>query len=114
VGSGVATPVWFVAENGHLLIETDANSFKVRRIRQNPKVLVAPCTASGRVRGDELPADAEFLPDGGRERVERLFARKYRWDRILILPVYRAVQRLRGKGGPQERSKPVALSITLD
>src|SRR5512141_1567688 len=24
-GTGVATPVWFVAENGHLLVETDAD-----------------------------------------------------------------------------------------
>ena len=28
-GSGVATPVWFVIENGRLLVKTDAESFKV-------------------------------------------------------------------------------------
>ena len=42
-GSGVATPVWFVQEDGRLLVETDANSGKVKRIRRNPQVLVAPC-----------------------------------------------------------------------
>ena len=40
-------------------------------------------------------------------------AHKYRVDRVLILPIYRAMQRLRGKSLPQDQSKPVVLSITL-
>ena len=32
-GTGVATPVWFVEVDGRLLVETDAGSYKVRRIR---------------------------------------------------------------------------------
>jgi uncharacterized protein len=111
-GTGVATPVWFVAENGNLLVETEADSFKARRIRRNPSVVVAPCTASGRLRGDPIQARAEFLPESEMEHVERLMARKYRVDRILILPVYRAVQRVRGKRLPTDRSKPVVVSIT--
>ena len=38
-GTGVATPVWFVADGERLLITTDAQSFKVRRIRRNPLIL---------------------------------------------------------------------------
>jgi PPOX class probable F420-dependent enzyme len=110
-GTGVATPVWFVAENGNLLFETDGDSFKARRIRHNPSVVVAPCTASGRLRGEPIPARAEFLPESERQRVERLMARKYRVDRVLILPAYRAVQRLRGRSLSQE-TRPVVLRIT--
>ena len=51
-GSGVATPVWFVADNGHLVVETDADSYKVKRIRRDPHVRIALCDARGRVRGD--------------------------------------------------------------
>jgi hypothetical protein len=40
-GTGVATPVWFVADGERLLISTDAQSFKVKRIRRNPRVTVA-------------------------------------------------------------------------
>jgi PPOX class probable F420-dependent enzyme len=109
-GTGVATPVWFVADDGKLLVETDGDSFKARRIRRTPAVTVAPCTASGRLRGEPVPAEAAFLPESERERVERLMARKYRVDRVLILPVYRAVQRLRGKS--PARGRPVILSIT--
>jgi uncharacterized protein len=110
-GTGVATPVWFVADDGNLLVETDAASYKAKRIRHNPTVTVAACTASGKLRGEPVRARAEFLPDSERERVEQLMARKYRLDRILVLPIYRAVQRLRGKSPAND--KPVILSITL-
>ena len=109
-GTGVATPVWFVAENGDLLVETDGDSYKARRIRRDPSVLVAPCTASGRLRREPIPARAVFLPESERARVEALMARKYRVDRVLVLPIYRAVQRLRGKSASE--SKPVVLRIT--
>ena len=109
-GTGVATPVWFVAENGRLLVETDADSYKARRIRRNATVKVAPCNASGRLRGQPVTAVAEFLPESERERVERLLARKYRLNRLLVLPVYRAVQRLLGRR--LTRGKPVIVAIT--
>jgi uncharacterized protein len=108
-GTPVATPVWFVIEDGRLLIYTDPESFKAKRIRRNPSVKVAPCNATGRLRGDPAPATAEFLPDDQKDHVMRLMARKYRVDKILKLPFYNLVQRLRGKptSGPI-----VALAIT--
>lgn len=96
-GSGVATPVWFVVEGGRLLVQTDADSFKVRRIRRNPAVEVAPCSAGGRRRAEPVRGRAEILPSEEFAHVEELLARKYRLDRIVILPLYRLVQRLRGK-----------------
>ena len=50
-GAGVATPVWFVVDGERLLVFTDPNSFKAMRIRRNPRVRVAPCSASGRLWG---------------------------------------------------------------
>ncbi len=95
-GSAVATPVWFVINDGRLLVQTREQSFKVGRIRRNPAVTIAPCTARGQLRGDPTQATAEILPDGELAHVGELMARKYRVDRILILPIYRVVQRLRG------------------
>jgi PPOX class probable F420-dependent enzyme len=77
-GTGVATPVWFVEADGRLLVETDASSYKVRRIRRDPRITVAPCTATGRLRRAPVPAWAELLPDAEVARVEQLMARKYR------------------------------------
>jgi uncharacterized protein len=110
-GTGVATPVWFVRDNGRLLVETDAGSYKVRRIRRDPHVRIAVCDARGRLLGDAVEADAAILPEEGRERVERLLARKYRLDRLTILPVYHLVMRLRGRSS-RSHERPVALEIT--
>src|SRR5690242_1708529 len=82
-GTGVATPVWFVADGGRLLVKTDPASFKVRRIRRNPAVTIAPCNAAGRPRGPAVPAAAEILPDSAMARTDALMKRKYRIDRIL-------------------------------
>lgn len=110
-GTGVATPVWFVADNGRLLVETDADSYKVKRIRRDPHVRMALCDARGRVRGLAVDAEAEILPDTERGRVERLLARKYRIDRFTVYPLYRLVTRLRGRAS-NTREPPVTLAIT--
>jgi uncharacterized protein len=108
-GRGVATPVWFVQRDGTLLVQTGAASGKVKRVRRDPRVLVAVCTASGRLRGEQVPAVAEILPDSGTAAVERLIADKYRFDLIIIRPL-RFVQARLHPGRPRVQS--VILSIT--
>ncbi|HEX8133738.1 MAG TPA: PPOX class F420-dependent oxidoreductase [Actinomycetes bacterium] len=108
-GTGKATPVWFVQEHGRLLVETDAGSYKVRRIRRNPRVVVAPCGPTGRLRGAPVTAAAELLPAAETGRVERLMARKYRTDLVVIKPI-RSLQAALHPGRP--RGKPVILAIT--
>jgi uncharacterized protein len=81
----------------------------VKRIRRNPEVTIAPCSASGRPRGSRLPARAEVLPQSELHRVEHLMARKYRIDRVVFLPIYRAVRRLRGF---RDSTVSVVLAIT--
>jgi uncharacterized protein len=108
-GTGVATPVWFVEAGGRLLVETDAASYKMRRIRRDPRVTIAPCTATGRLRGIPVPAWAELLPDAEVPRVERLMARKYRRDLLLIKP-FRTLQATLRRH--RARGTPVVLEIT--
>jgi PPOX class probable F420-dependent enzyme len=109
-GTGMATAVWFVAEAGKILVITDADSHKVRRIHHNPAVTVAECTASGRLRSSPVPARAHILPGHQAQRARQLMARKYRLDRIVILPVYRAVQTIRH--GRRHQTESVVLVIT--
>ena len=110
-GSDVATPVWFVSDNGHLLVETDADSYKVKRIRRDAHVRVALCDARGRVRSEPVDADVRILSEHERERVERLLAQKYRIARYTIYPLYRLAMRLRGRSS-RTHEPPVALEIT--
>ncbi len=109
-GTAVATPVWFVEHEGRLLVQTDAASGKVKRIRRNPQVRVAVCTAGGRLRGEQREAVAELLPDAETSRAERLLRRKYRFDMLIIAPL-RFAQSALHLGRPRTRS--VILAITL-
>jgi PPOX class probable F420-dependent enzyme len=108
-GTPVATPLWFVADGEQLLAITDAHSAKVRRIRRNPEVTVAACKAGGRITGEPVAARAEILPPSDLERTQQLIERKYRVDRVVILPVYNLVQRLRGK---RQTGEAAVLAIT--
>ena len=54
-GEGVRTPIWFAAEKDGgaavLYIYTIADTGKVKRIRNNPRVRIAPCDMRGNVTG---------------------------------------------------------------
>lgn len=76
-GSPVATPLWAAAEGDNLLMWTVTDSYKVKRIRRNPKVTVAVCDARGNPKGDPVEARAEVLDASGTEHVRSLITRKY-------------------------------------
>lgn len=109
-GTPVSTPVWFVEEDGRLFVTTAADSYKAKRLRRNPAAMVAPCTARGVPKGDAIPVQVEFLPLHEHARVDRLMAEKYRLDRVLILPIYRLLLKLRGK--PIDERSGAYLAIT--
>jgi uncharacterized protein len=106
-GRAVSTPVWFVQDAGRLLLVTDADSGKVTRIRNNPAVRVALCTASGRIRSRLVSGTAEVLTDV--KPVEQLIARKYRLDLLVIRPL-RALQAALHPARPAARSVAVAIT----
>jgi uncharacterized protein len=108
-GTPVPTPVWFVLESDRLLVRTGDDSGKVKRIRNNASVTIAEASATGRAKTPPIPARAEVLADADMAHVDELMARKYRLDRILILPIYNLVQRLRHRGSTGEE---VVLAIT--
>ena len=95
-GTAVPTAVWFAEEDGRLFVITPADSYKAKRLRRNPVAMVAPCTARGTPRGDAIPAQVEFLPPDEYARIDRLMAEKYRVRRVVIMPIYRLVKKLRG------------------
>ena len=108
-GRGVSTPVWFVRDGQRLLIETDVDSYKVQRMRREPRVAIARCTMRGKIRELPTPGEAEFLPDDQVKEVERLMAHKYRVEVLIFRPI-RAIQRALHVG--RYRGKPVIVAIT--
>jgi PPOX class probable F420-dependent enzyme len=60
-GMQVATPVWFAEINGKLYVMTRNDSGKCKRLRNNPRLKVAPCTIRGKVTGPEFEGEARIL-----------------------------------------------------
>jgi PPOX class probable F420-dependent enzyme len=81
-GSGVDTPVWCAALDGKLLIFTLGDSFKVKRIRRNPRVQVAKCDVRGKLLGEWVDARCRAVEDEP-ELERRAYAAlraKYGWQ----------------------------------
>jgi uncharacterized protein len=84
-GDGVKTPVWFVLRDDALYVYTEAASWKVKRIRNNPRVRVAPCSIRGVVKGPWVDATASIVDGDERRAADTLLDRKYFTKRILNL-----------------------------
>jgi len=82
-GQGVPTPVWFVLHDDRLYAYSDADSWKVKRIRNNPRVRVAVCNMRGTLRGPWLDATASLIEGEERRTADQLLDRKYLLKAIL-------------------------------
>ncbi|MEJ3742580.1 PPOX class F420-dependent oxidoreductase [Actinomycetes bacterium KLBMP 9797] len=78
-GTPVPTPVWHVPHGAELWIVTEAGSGKVKRIRNNPRVRVAPCSARGTVAPNtpSVTGTARLLDGDGTALARKLLARRY-------------------------------------
>jgi hypothetical protein len=100
-GAAVPTPVWFAEENGKLYVVTGRNLGKVKRIRNNPRVLVEPCDRVGKKLGPSVEAEARILPDEESQRADDLLTRKYSWQKRLfelLLPITLLLSRRKNDG----------------
>src|SRR4030088_2871880 len=78
-GGSVATALWFVVGGGKLFVLTAPDSGKVKRIRNNGRVVVAPCDSGGRIAEGAPSAEgtARILDEPGTARAHKLIACKY-------------------------------------
>jgi PPOX class probable F420-dependent enzyme len=70
-GEPVPTPVWFGLDGDRLYARSEERVGKVKRIRSNPRVLVAPCDARGKPLGPAAEAQARIVSAAEEERAER-------------------------------------------
>jgi len=77
-GEAVPTPVWFGLGDGKLYVRSEADVAKVKRIRNDPRVRVAPCSVRGKPLGPPAEARARVLeqPDDC-ERAEAALQANY-------------------------------------
>jgi len=65
-GVGVKSPIWFVELDGEFLMWTDVSSGKIKRIRNNPQVMVAPCKRFGDITAERAAHDLHLRPGARR------------------------------------------------
>ena len=80
-GREVRTPVWIAPDGDCLVVYTNRNSGKVKRIRNDGRVRLAPCDVRGGLRGDWLDARARIRedPDSVQRGLDAIQA-KYGWQ----------------------------------
>jgi len=104
-GTGVKTPVWCAPLENKLVIFTDGTSYKVKRLKRDPRVRVAACDMRGKRSGDWVEGSCSIVtdPDHSR-RAYRALARKYG----LQMSIVNFFSRLSGRIGRREM-----LEVTL-
>lgn len=67
-GTPIPSPVWFARDGDTLFVWTEINAFKAKRLRNDPRALLAPCTSRGVPTGDPVAATGRVLTDGAERR----------------------------------------------
>ncbi|MFF0813671.1 PPOX class F420-dependent oxidoreductase [Rhodococcus sp. NPDC003318] len=76
-GTPVPTPLWAAADGDRLLMWTVTDSWKVKRIRRNPRVTIAACDARGNPKGEAIDAVAEILDLPGSDHARDAIVKRY-------------------------------------
>jgi uncharacterized protein len=82
-GQAVPTPVWFVVHRDTIYVYTLASAGKVKRIRNNPRVRIAPCDVRGTLTGPWVEATARIALDTEAAQAHDLLVAKYGWMKRL-------------------------------
>ena len=80
-GSGVKTRVWFAENDDTIYVYTLADAWKVKRIRNNPRVRLAPCDMRGNVKGEWVEAAARLVDEKEAAFGQQLLDKKYGWQK---------------------------------
>ncbi|BBX48893.1 PPOX class F420-dependent oxidoreductase [Mycobacterium cookii] len=97
-GSAVAAPMWIGKDDDHLFFWTPADSWKAKRARNNPQVIMAPSSRSGKVRQGavQVHGEAEVITDAATvERLAGLIRRKYGFEFTIVTFLERLLARSR-------------------
>ena len=89
------TPIWIARDGDRAVVITEKNAWKVKRIRNTPRVTLAVCDMKGRVKGDPVEAVATVLDDSETDGVYRAITKRYG----IVGRVFSIFSKLRGGAG---------------
>jgi PPOX class probable F420-dependent enzyme len=71
------TPIWAARDRDRLLVITQENSWKVKRIRNTPRVTLAVCDLRGRPKSEAIDATATVLDKSHNGAVYDAIGKRY-------------------------------------
>ena len=104
-GVGVTTPVWFAQDGDCVYVMTQPIAGKAKRIRNNPRVEVAPSDMKGTPLGAAVAAQAKIVEGDEAKFAEKTISKKYG----LMYSIINFTNRLRGA---PETGQRVFIKIT--
>lgn len=94
-GSAVAAPMWIGRDGDHLFFWTPVDSWKAKRAKNNPRVVLVPCSRGGKVRKGAEPVNgvAEVITEPATvQRLTGVIRRKYGLGFILVTFIERLLR----------------------
>jgi uncharacterized protein len=103
-GAPFSAPVHVAVDGDRAYVRTWNTTWKLKHIRRNPEVVIAPSTSGGKPTGPSLRARARILEGEESRHAARELARKYPLLHGWLFPL---VHRLRGYKTIQIEVRPV-------
>ena len=108
-GDALATPMWVGRDGDHLFVWTPADSAKIKRVRNDPRVTLVPCGRFGKPNNDAEPVagTAEVITEPATvRRLAEVIRHKYGLEyRVVTL-----IERLAARGEKPRAILRIALS----
>ncbi|KQT72937.1 PPOX class F420-dependent oxidoreductase [Microbacterium sp. Leaf436] len=101
-GALVAVPVWVARDGDELVVTSERNTGKVKRLRNDQRVTLRPCSRMGAVEPDAITVEAHGRIAGAATddaHADAALRRKYRLQYRLILGFEALVRRVQRKPG---------------
>lgn len=101
-GAVVAVPVWVARDGDELVVTSERSTGKVKRLRNDPRVTMRPCSRMGAVEPDALTVEAHARiagPATEDPRADTALRRKYGLQYRAILGFEALVRRIQRKPG---------------
>jgi PPOX class probable F420-dependent enzyme len=92
-GTPVGTPVNIAVDGDRAFVRTFDTAWKLKRIRNNPEVEIAPSTMRGEPTGPAIQARARVLSGSESEYAGRALARKYPILQGFFVPLFHRLRR---------------------
>ena len=94
-GTPVGTAVNMAVDGDRAFVRTPHRTGKVKRLRNNPNVEIAPSTFLGKATGPAIPAQARLLSGDEAKYASGKLARKYRILQGVLVPLAHRLTRSR-------------------